>query len=136
MNTETKEFIINLPKRKACNLIKEYYRKYEDFDGEITFKKRSQDDGENWGGFRDYLGRIDMIFSKKKIIFGETIIEKTVISHKDVPLKEIFSTMLEDADYVITGATFNVFAYNEKDIVFNGVHLMVKKKSQNKILKK
>jgi len=41
------EFIINISKQRACTLIKEYYNKYQGFDGEITFKKRSKDNGED-----------------------------------------------------------------------------------------
>ena len=132
----SKEFILNISKQKACRIIREYYKEYEGFEGEITFRKRGEDAGEDWGGFRDYSGRIDIVFSKKTTIFGKTITERYIIGHNEVPLTKIFSTMLEDPEYDIITAIFNVIAYDQKDVDFNGVQLIIKNKGKNKVLQK
>jgi len=44
--------------------------------------------------------------------------------------------MLKEDNYAITCACFNVTAYDSKDVDFRGVYLRVKKKQNDKVLKK
>ena len=42
-------FQIKIPRKQAWEIISEYYKKYEGFDGEIKYKLYSKSSPDRWG---------------------------------------------------------------------------------------
>jgi len=136
-SNQNNEFKIELNASQTYALIREYYKKYEGFDGEIQFDLYSKGFNDGWG-FTDYYGRINLIFIEK-IKIGDTISEiKTTLDYEKISTKKIFQPFFEDAGYELTGTRcfdFDVSNYGNK-VRFNSLTLYAKKKINEKVLKK
>jgi len=130
-------FQIKIPRKQAWEIISEYYKKYEGFNGEVKYKLYSKSSPDDWG-FIDYYGRIDLVFVEKIKILNQEIQTKKIIKYDDINLREIFTPFMETLDYEVTSRgyfDFDVSNYGS-NIRFKSVLLWVKRKNKEKILKK
>lgn len=134
---DTKEYVITIPAKQACELIKTYYKKYEGFNGEIEFRLDRKGFKDAWG-FTDYYGYLKINFIEELKIGDDVSTITTTLNQTEIPTKKIFQPFFDEKGYELEEKEYfdiDVDAYGT-NIRFNSLTLYAKKKVSEKVLRK
>ena len=135
---KNEEFLIKITKEQAHKLITEYYKEYENFNGEIELDFYWETFSPGYWGINGYEGKLDLKFIEKLKVLDQEIERTTYIRYKDLDFLKIFSPFFTNEEYELTNKWSVDIDVDEDEIkiTYNGIRLWAKRKEKEKILKK